>query len=264
METDRGRGAVLTIDLCAEKVRQGDPDRFLAVMSVAPQHRGALFTLFAFNLEIARAPWVSTEPMIAEMRLQFWRDVLDDIDNGKPARAHEVVQPLAELVRKRDLPLGILNEMIDARRWDIGRDAFANDAELEGYLCATSGRLMQLAVRSVTAPSDDLAMDVGFASGLANWFCAIPALEAANRVPLVDGRPEAVRNLAEKGLDRLRNARLIKTDAVACGVFRSAWMAERILMAASIRPERVALGQLRPSEFTRRSLLLWKSIFGRW
>ena len=58
--------------------------------------RRVLFPLYAFNIEVSRAPWVTAEPMIAEMRLQFWRDVVEEIAAGKPPRAHEVAAPLAE------------------------------------------------------------------------------------------------------------------------------------------------------------------------
>ena len=56
--------------------------------------RQILFPLYAFNVEVARAPWVASEPMIGEMRLQWWRDVLEEIG------ADEV--PLLEVYNKID------------------------------------------------------------------------------------------------------------------------------------------------------------------
>lgn len=66
----------MSIAACAALVARGDPDRFAAIMAAPPAARARLFPLYAFNLEVARAPWVTKEPMIAEMRLQWWRDVL--------------------------------------------------------------------------------------------------------------------------------------------------------------------------------------------
>jgi hypothetical protein len=71
-------------------------------MATPPEARAVLFPLYAFNLEVSRAPWVTEEPMIAEMRLQFWRDVAEEIGQGAPPRAHEVAAPLAEAVRAED------------------------------------------------------------------------------------------------------------------------------------------------------------------
>ena len=54
---------------CAELVQRADPDRFMAAMAAPVAARRVLFPLYALNVEIARAPWVTQEAMIAEMRL---------------------------------------------------------------------------------------------------------------------------------------------------------------------------------------------------
>ena len=105
------------LSACADLVQRGDPDRFLAVMAAPVALRGGLFTLYAFNLEIARAPWVAKEPLIARMRLQFWRDVVE----GEDSRAHEVAAPLAALIAARQLSRPALLAMIDAA---IAADAY--------------------------------------------------------------------------------------------------------------------------------------------
>ena len=90
----------MSVAACAALVERGDPDRFMAVMAAPVALRVRLFPLYAFNLEIARAPWVTTQPMIAEMRLQWWRDVV-----AEPApRAHEVVGPLHGVIQAAGLP----------------------------------------------------------------------------------------------------------------------------------------------------------------
>jgi len=61
---------------CAKLVERGDPLRFRTVMAAPLHARRVLFPLYAFNVEVSRAPWVTQEPMIAEMRLQWWRDAL--------------------------------------------------------------------------------------------------------------------------------------------------------------------------------------------
>ncbi len=38
-------------------VKTGDPDRYMATMAAKPPDREKLLVLYAFNLEIARAPW---------------------------------------------------------------------------------------------------------------------------------------------------------------------------------------------------------------
>ena len=55
-------------EACAEIVQRTDPERFAALMAAPVIDRPALAVLYAFNAEVARAPWASKEPMIAEMR----------------------------------------------------------------------------------------------------------------------------------------------------------------------------------------------------
>ena len=110
------------LNACAALVERGDPTRFLAVMAAPVQARQVLFALFAFNLEVARAPWVTQQQMLAEMRLQWWCDALDEIAAQKPVRRHEVVTPLAALIDSQAAVL--LRDLVTARRWDIYDEPF--------------------------------------------------------------------------------------------------------------------------------------------
>lgn len=251
---------------CAALVERGDPDRFAAVMAAPVAARGRLFVLYAFNLEVARAPWVTKEPMIAEMRLQWWRDVVAEVGAGKPARAHEVAGPLAGLIREAGLPVAVLDRLVEARRWDVYREPFEDRAAFDAYLEDTSAGLMWLAGAVLGAgPADEAALRaLGWAAGLAGFLRAVPELEARGRVPLVDGRAEAVVALAREGLDRLAAARGgLRRLGAAGPATLSAWQAEGLLRLAAREPGRVAEGELALSEFGRRWGLLRAAIRGR-
>jgi 15-cis-phytoene synthase len=124
---------------CADLVRRGDPDRWRAAMTAPPGARDGLMALYAFNLEVARAAYVASDPMLGAIRLRWWTDALAEIFAGAAARRHEVCAPLAETIRASALPRDPLDAMIDARGWDCGREGFADLAALEDYLDATAG-----------------------------------------------------------------------------------------------------------------------------
>lgn len=249
---------------CAGLVQKGDPDRFAALMAARPQARPALAVLYAFNLELARAPWVAKEPMIAEMRLQWWVDVVAEA----APRAHEVAGPLHALIRERALPVAVLQAMAEARRWDVWSEAFADPAAFQSYLDDTSGGLMALSAQALggDAAAVETARQVGRAAGLAGFLRAVPALEARGRLPLVDGRPAAVQALARAGLLQLHSAR--KGRAALRGFARDAllagWQTEALLRLAASDPMAVAEDRLTLSEFRRRGSLLWQALSGRW
>ena len=255
----------MSIQACAELVQRGDPDRFRAAMAAPVSARAVLFPLYAFNLEVARAPWVTQEPMIAEMRLQWWRDALEEIGGDGAVRRHEVVTPLADLLDRQDAAR--LDELVAARRWDIYRDPFEDHDAFEQHIDNTSGHLMWTAARLLGVEAgEEIVRDFAFAVGVANWLLAIPALEARGRVPLVDGRPEAIRTLAATALERLRAARARRSDLppAAAAAMLSGWQSAAILTAARRDPALVAAGQLAPSEFRRRGSLLWRAVTGAW
>ena len=189
------------LNACAALVERGDPMRFRAAMAAPVAARRVLFPVYAFNVEVARAPWVTQEAMIAEMRLQWWRDVCEEIAQARPVRRHEVATPLSKVITPEDA--GLLDELAAARRWDIYKDAFEDHDHFARYIDQTSGHLTWVAARRL-GPADETAVrDAAYAVGIAAWLRAIPALEGANRVPLLDGRADAVRDLAQGAMDRL-------------------------------------------------------------
>ena len=258
----------MTDAACAGLVERGDPDRFMAAMAASLGARARLMPLLAFNLEVARAPWVTKEPMIAEMRLQWWRDAIAEIIAGGVVRAHEVVAPLAFVIREAGLSGDLFERMITARQWDIYPDPFEDAEALHGYLDATAGGLMWLSARALGAPeaAEPVVRDYAFGSGVAGWLRAVPVLEDRGRRPLVDGRPDAVADLARLGLDRIARARTARAllPATCRPALLPGWQAEALLRQAMQAPRRVADGTLAQSEFARRGGLMLQAMTGRW
>ncbi|MEL6570424.1 MAG: squalene/phytoene synthase family protein [Pseudomonadota bacterium] len=252
----------MSINACAALVEAGDPDRFLAAMAAPPDLRGGLFVLYALNLEIAKAPFVTQEPMIAEMRLQFWRDVVADAAVGKPVRAHEVAAPLAELVQANALPVEILDEMVAARRFDIyPEDPGQSGLGLDLYLSRTGGHLMAMSgLACGMAPSRiQDATDVGTAMATALWMRAIPDLARHGRVQARDIDSDALVARATAAQSLLRRHRDTPFGP-GHHALRAAWLTNWVLSRVIKDPRSAVDGALEPSEFTRRASLLLKSL----
>ena len=249
----------MSVEACAALVQRADPERFAALMAAPVADRPVLAVLYAFNAELARAPMASKEPMIAEMRLQWWRDTVEAEAQG-PGPAHEVASPLGKLIRTKALPLDLLDGMAQARIWDIYRDPHADEAAFWAYLQATGGALMALSVQATGGDVREAALSLGTAQALANYLRAIPVLEDLGRIPLVDGRPEAIAALACKGLELLEIGRKAR---LAPGATLAAFLTRPVLQLAARQPHLVAAGALDVPEFTRRKNLLWQSLTGR-
>src|ERR1041385_2992054 len=55
--------------------RRHDRDRYQTALFAPADRREALFALYAFNYEIARVREIVSEPMLGQIRLQWWREV---------------------------------------------------------------------------------------------------------------------------------------------------------------------------------------------
>lgn len=255
----------MTIEACAAQVAKGDPDRFTALRAAPVPVQQVMWPILALNLEVARAPWVASEPMIAEMRMQWWRDVLEEIATGKPPRAHEVAAPLHAVLAGQDAAIAHLDRLIAARRWDVWRDPFPNTAAMTAYLEDTSAGVLLAAARVLgwDPAQEGPLRDAGYAFGLAGWLMAAPALKNSGRRPLPGEDDEVLRHLAGEGLARLSRARKC-ADRKAAPLLRMGWMAEPILRHAARDPGAVLEGRLARSEFYKRGRLALKAFSGRW
>ena len=254
----------MSIDACASLVKRGDPDRFRAAMAGPVTARPVLLVLYAFNIEVSRAPWVTQETMIAEMRLQWWRDALEEIAAGGPVRGHEVVDALAQVLDADGARC--LDGTIAARRWDVYPDAFEDADHLHDYIDATSGHLMWTAARLLGPADEGVVRDFAYGVGVANLLRAVPALEERGRKPLVDGTRDGVAALATQALDRMNAAARRRCDVsvAAAPALLAGWQARPVLRRAARDPGAVADERLAPGAFQDAARLAKVATFGWW
>src|SRR6266446_5867273 len=83
----------------AALVQRHDHDRFQTVLFAPAARREALFALYAFNYEIARVRESVSQPMLGQIRLEWWRENIAAAFKGSPVRHHVVVEPLTAAIR---------------------------------------------------------------------------------------------------------------------------------------------------------------------
>lgn len=98
---------------CAGLVRERDVDRYLSTLYAPALLRPALFALHALDLELAEVVRTTTEPMLGQIRLAWWREQLQALDTGaRPA--HPVLASLADHVLPRGVTGASLEPLEDA------------------------------------------------------------------------------------------------------------------------------------------------------
>jgi phytoene synthase len=166
--------------------REGDPDRALAALFAPREMRTDLFALIAFNVELARIAEQVSEPGLGAIRLQWWRDAIDRATKGE-ATGHPVADAVGATIGQRKLPRARIDELINARSFDVETRIMPDWTALEAYLGNTAGGVFALAAECLGAPATSLepaASQAGLAYGLTGLMRALPVHAASGRVYL--------------------------------------------------------------------------------
>lgn len=151
----------------ADIVRERDRDRYLSSLFAPDDRRDDLLALYAFNAEVMRVRDAVSDPNIGLIRLQWWRDTLENGAGG----GHPVAEALLAAVSSRGLPVQALTDLVTAREFDLFQDPMPGLTELEAWLGETHSRLIMMAAmildREAAPRASEAAGLAGVAQGLA-------------------------------------------------------------------------------------------------
>lgn len=163
------------------RLRLADPDRYFAVLFAPAALRERLALLYLFNHELARAREVASNPMLALIRLQWWREVVQG-----QYRRHELATPLSSALDACLLPREDLLALISSRE----SEADGQIPDLPAFLAyarGTGGRLARIAGQVMGVNSVAIE-DLGTAYAISGILRAVPFLARQERSLLpVDG-----------------------------------------------------------------------------
>ncbi|WP_121210490.1 squalene/phytoene synthase family protein [Maricaulis maris] len=212
-------------------LQAADPDRYLCALFAQPEHRAGLLALYGLNHELGRAADSSSESLIGEMKLTWWRDAVADLYADPPkVRRHDVTEGLAALTDR--ISLADLTPLIEARFDDLSARPFTDLDDLLAYVDATAGRLVSLAL-AVVGARDALAPETvqvaGRAWGLTGLLRAFPIRAQIGRAPIggdalaaVDATPAMMAQ--GLGAEKIAQARvgIVETAKAACARLEAA------------------------------------------
>jgi phytoene synthase len=169
---DMSQSAKIVMDA----VRAADHDRYLTALYAPADKRDALFSLYAFNAEIAGIRDRIHEALPGEVRLQWWRDVI--AAGGEAGAGYPVAEFLNATIAAFELPKLAFENMLDARIFDLYDDPMPSRTDLEGYCGETAAALIQLAAMvldPVEAPLfAELAGRAGCAQAMTGLLLLLP------------------------------------------------------------------------------------------
>lgn len=274
------------LDVCLATLRDTDRDRYLACLLSPADKRAPLAALYAFNAEIARIRDSVRDALPGEVRMQWWRDLIDGNPHGD-SQSHPVAGALLTAIEQYRLPRPVLTNMIEARIFDLYDDLFEDRNALEGYAGETASALVQLAslvLSSEEAPaSAEAAGHAGVAQAMAGILLLMPLhrrrgqvyipadmLSAAglNRETFLEGDDRqrigiAVELFAAHALDHLEKARRAKISRNVFAAYLPVALSGPVIMAARKAGAGVFEGDLHLSQLRRQWLLAKASFLKR-
>jgi phytoene synthase len=224
---------------CESLVREHDYDRWLAGLFAPVSARPHLYALYAFSFEVARVRDLVSEPLLGEVRHQWWRDVIAGTAKGS-VEANPVAAALLDTMGKFHLPPRALVDLVEARSFDLYDDPMPTLLDLEGYCGETSSSPMRLASLILAGGEDpggaDAVGHAGVAYAITGLLRALPWHAARGQVYL----PADV--LGEFGITRddVVAAKDAPNLRAALGTIRNAardHVGKALAAAASLRPD---------------------------
>lgn len=227
-----------------QTVRQHDPDRFFMSLFAPDEKREIIMILLAFNHELARAREVASQPMIALIRLQWWREVVEGMRKEHPLALAVQAALESDALQAQDLL-----SMIDAREAETD-DTLPDLEAWRDYLLNSAGGVARALGRALGVAPEILpaVACAGAAYGVAGLLRNVAALAARGRCLL----PEDL--LGWNGLQVADVLADPRSEAVRKVVQTLAQEGEAFLLQA---PDRLPRGQIAaalPAVLARRDL----------
>jgi phytoene synthase len=137
-------------------IRRVHPDRWLSSRFIAdPEKRADVIALYAFDYELRRAVEGTSNAIMAEIRLTWWSEALEEIYHGRQARRHPAAEALERVVRRSAPPREVLEAIVEARM--RGDSASTEAAVSEGAALILDPGADPAAVRAVMIGGDRAA-----------------------------------------------------------------------------------------------------------
>ncbi len=153
-------------------VRQSAPDMYLANLLLPQSLKTPAFGLHAFHVEIGNVIGANHEPLAGEIRLQWWREVIEGT-REKEAAGHPLADWLTRSCAQRPFWRKALSAKLEAHVFELYQDPMESRHMLEGWCGETRSVLFQL-LADETLGLDDEAGPATTASGHAG--CATGAI----------------------------------------------------------------------------------------
>lgn len=152
------------------RLKRTDEDRWLATRYAPADARDLLVALYLLNQELQRALHAK-EAMLGKIRVQWWRETLEQLAGAAPLRRHDLAEELGRVLKGRGDLLQPMNALVDAYDDVLDDHLHAGghqpEGEHESRHFAVEGAMMRLAGLALVRGADGSGLDALAEAGAA-------------------------------------------------------------------------------------------------
>ncbi|KAI8969643.1 isoprenoid synthase domain-containing protein [Trametes punicea] len=215
---------------CKDMVRKRDYESYLIGSFYPRRLQGAFFALRAFYVELASVQDNVSNSMIGKMRMQFWRDAIKSIADGRPPR-HPIALALHDASQRANLPAYHLRRIIDARDAELHTPTHLTLDSLRAHAESTASTFLYLLLSLLNLSSSSTfshaASHLGIAQCIAVLLRALPYHASKGRM-VIPAETTARHGVRQEDVFRRGGG----ADGISDAVFEFATVAnDNLLMA---------------------------------
>ena len=162
-----GEETLLENEATAGLVKSRDRERYWSTLFAPADKQPALLALYAFSAELDHIAAAAREPMVGQIRLQWWRDAIELVEPGMKT-GNPIADALSAAILAHDLPKDRLAGMIGARIPEITGDPPASVQDLRAAILETEGAVFELAA-SILGCTSEAGKEAAPACGAGLW-----------------------------------------------------------------------------------------------
>jgi len=164
-------------NFCNDLVKKIDYEHWYSSMFMPGNARKGAMAIRAFNIELANIKNLVSNEQVGMIRLQWWKDVINNLFEGKIVE-NPVIMALGDTLDEFKLTKTWFLRIINARQKDISVRQPFSLKEIEDYAEQTSSSLLYLNLELLNINrdpnSDHAASHLGIATGLVILLKALP------------------------------------------------------------------------------------------
>ena len=162
-------------------LKKFDRETFDSLRHLNSERRKEIAAIYSFNLELANIAWNVSEPELGYLKLRWWEDYINDMNDGYSFGENEYLLILSKLLAEGKLQKSNLLRLIKAREFDCSKKPFDSHEQQIKYIRDTSQNLLFMGLSCLIEFNDNslrrkLSEYFGLSFGLARFVLAVGSL----------------------------------------------------------------------------------------